>query len=88
MEISVSRDRDASFEPRIVAKQQRRLTTVGRPDDPISAKGLTHGKIAAHLPRFMAPNSPITALSQLCPRQLSGWRKASYHRRPRGFDQG
>jgi transposase-like protein len=49
VEISVPRDRDSSFEPKIVAKRQRRLTGVEDMVISFSAKGLTHGEIAAHL---------------------------------------
>jgi putative transposase len=49
VEISVPRDRDASFEPKIVAKRQRRLAGVEEMVISLSAKGLTHGEIAAHL---------------------------------------
>ncbi len=49
VEITVPRDRDSSFEPRIVAKRQRRLTGVDNMVISLSAKGLTHGEIAAHL---------------------------------------
>src|SRR5438067_7414348 len=49
VEISVPRDRDASFEPKIVAKRQRRLTGVDEMVISLSAKGLTHGEISAHL---------------------------------------
>jgi putative transposase len=49
VEVSVPRDRDASFEPKIVAKRQRRLTGVEDLVISLSAKGLTHGEIAAHL---------------------------------------
>ena len=49
VEISVPRDRDSSFEPRIVAKRQRRLTGIDDMVISLSAKGLTHGEIAAHL---------------------------------------
>ena len=49
VEITVPRDRDASFEPRIVAKRQRRLTGVEDMVISLSAKGLTHGEISAHL---------------------------------------
>ena len=45
VEISVPRDRDASFEPKIVAKRQRRLTGVDDLVISLSAKGLTHGVI-------------------------------------------
>jgi putative transposase len=49
VEISVPRDRDSSFEPKIVAKRQRRLTGVDEMVISLSAKGLTHGEIVAHL---------------------------------------
>ena len=49
VELSVPRDRDSSFEPKIVAKRQRRLTGVDEMVISLSAKGLTHGEIAAHL---------------------------------------
>jgi putative transposase len=49
VELSVPRDRDSSFEPKIVAKRQRRLTGIEDLVISLSAKGLTHGEIAAHL---------------------------------------
>ena len=48
VEISVPRDRDSSFEPRIVAKRQRRLTGVDEMVLSLYAKGLTTGEISAH----------------------------------------
>src|SRR5260370_4238943 len=49
VELSVPRDRESSFEPKIVAKRQRRLTGGDDMVISLSAKGLTHGEIAAHL---------------------------------------
>src|SRR6202049_5200386 len=49
VELSVPRDRDSSFEPKIIAKRQRRLTGVDEMVISLSAKGLTHGEICAHL---------------------------------------
>src|SRR5436305_2841045 len=49
VEISVPRDRDSSFEPKIVAKRQRRLSGVDELVISLSAKGLTTGEVAAHL---------------------------------------
>ncbi|MBE1534270.1 transposase-like protein [Actinomadura algeriensis] len=49
VEIDVPRDRDATFEPKIVRKRQRRLTGVDEMVLSLSAKGLTHGEISAHL---------------------------------------
>jgi hypothetical protein len=48
VEIAVPRDRDSSFEPKIVAKRQRRLPGVEDMVISLSAKGLTHGEISAH----------------------------------------
>jgi putative transposase len=49
VDISVPRDRESSFEPKIVAKRQRRLTGIEDMVISLSAKWLTHGEIAAHL---------------------------------------
>lgn len=49
VEVSVPRDRDSSFEPQLVKKRQRRLSGVDDLVISLSAKGLTHGEIAAHL---------------------------------------
>lgn len=49
VEIDVPRDRDATFEPKIVAKRQRRLSGVDELVISLSAKGLTTGEVQAHL---------------------------------------
>lgn len=49
VEVEVPRDRDGSFEPKIVAKRQRRLSGVDELVISLSAKGLTTGEVAAHL---------------------------------------
>ena len=49
VEINVPRDRDGSFEPKIVRKRQRRLGGVEEMVCSLSAKGLTTGEIRAHL---------------------------------------
>ena len=49
VEIDVPRDRASTFEPIIVAKRQRRLGGVDQMVLSLSAKGLTHGEISAHL---------------------------------------
>lgn len=48
VEIEVPRDTDASFEPQIVRKRQRRPTGVDEIVLSLTAKGLTAGEIAAH----------------------------------------
>jgi putative transposase len=49
VEIGVPRDRAGTFEPVIVAKRRRRLGGVDAMVLSLSAKGLTHGEISAHL---------------------------------------
>jgi len=49
VEIDVPRDRDGSFEPKIVAKRKRRLSGVDELVISLSAKGLTTGDVQAHL---------------------------------------
>src|SRR3954462_13450647 len=48
VEIEVPRDTDASFQPQIVKKRQRRLTGVGEIVLSLTARGLTTGEISAH----------------------------------------
>ncbi|MGH7746714.1 MAG: IS256 family transposase [Candidatus Dormibacteria bacterium] len=47
--VDVPRDRAGTFEPVIVAKRQRRLGGVDSMVLSLSAKGLTHGEISAHM---------------------------------------
>ncbi len=49
VEVDVPRDRAGTFEPVIVPKRQRRLAGVDQMVLSLSAKGLTHGEISAHL---------------------------------------
>jgi transposase-like protein len=49
VELEVPRDRAGTFEPVIVAKRRRRLAGVDQMVLSLSAKGLTHGEISAHL---------------------------------------
>ena len=48
VEIEVPRDRDGSFEPQVVRKRQRRLSSIDEIVLSLYAKGLTTGDIAAH----------------------------------------
>jgi putative transposase len=48
VEIEVPRDRDASFEPIIVRKRQRRLDGIDEIVLSLTARGLTTGEVAAH----------------------------------------
>ena len=48
VEIEVPRDTNASFDPQIVKKRQRRLTGIDEIVLSLTAKGLTTGEVAAH----------------------------------------
>ena len=49
VQIDVPRDRDGSFEPKLVRKRQRRLGGVDEMVISLTAKGLTTGEVQAHL---------------------------------------
>src|SRR5438309_11742619 len=80
VELSVPRDRNASFEPKIVAKRQRRLTGVDDMVISLSAKGLTHGEIAAHLAEVYGAEVSKQTISTITDRVMDGM--AEWHRRP------
>jgi putative transposase len=72
VEISVPRDRDSSFEPGIVAKRQRRLTGVEDMVISLSAKGLTHGEIAAHLAEVYGAEVSKQTITTITDRVMDG----------------
>src|ERR1700756_4572053 len=72
VEISVPRDRDSSFEPKIVAKRQRRLTGVDEMVISLSAKGLTHGEIAAHLAEVYGAEVSKQTITTITDRVMEG----------------
>jgi putative transposase len=80
VEISVPRDRDSSFDPKIVAKRQRRLTGVDDMVISLSAKGLTHGEIAAHLEEIYGAEVSKQTISTITDRVMDGM--AEWQSRP------
>ena len=58
------RDRDGSFEPRIVRKRQRRLDGVDEMVISLAAKGLTTGEIAAHFAEVYGAEVSRDTISQ------------------------
>jgi putative transposase len=70
--ISVPRDRDSSFEPKIVAKRQRRLSGVDEIVISLSAKGLTHGEIAAHLAEVYGAEVSRQTITAITDRVMEG----------------
>jgi putative transposase len=80
VQLSVPRDRDASFEPRIVAKRQRRLTGVDDMVISLSAKGLTHGEISAHLAEIYGAEVSKATITTITDRVMEGM--AEWQARP------
>jgi transposase-like protein len=72
VEIEVPRDRDGSFEPQIVAKRQRRLTGVEDLVLSLSAKGLTHGEICAHLAEVYGASVSKTTITAITEKVMAG----------------
>src|SRR5436305_14882740 len=76
VENTCPRDRESSFEPKIVAKRQRRLTGVDDMVISLSAKGLTHGEICAHLAEVYGAEiskQTITAITDRVMEGLADW---------------
>jgi transposase-like protein len=76
VEISVPRDRESTFEPQIVAKRQRRLTGIEDMVISLSAKGLTHGEICAHLAEVYGTDvskQTITNITERVAEKLAEW---------------
>jgi transposase-like protein len=65
VEIEVPRDREGSFEPQIVKKRQRRLSGVDEMVLSLSARGLTHGEISAHLAEVYGAEVSKTTISTI-----------------------
>lgn len=72
VQIEVPRDRDSSFEPKIVAKRQRRLSGVDDLVISLSAKGLTHGEISAHLAEIYGAQVSKQTISTITDRVMDG----------------
>lgn len=80
VEIAVPRDRDASFEPTIIKKRQRRLTGLDDLVISLSAKGLTHGEICAHLGEIYGAEVSKQTISTITDRVMDGM--AEWQSRP------
>lgn len=80
VEIDVPRDRNGSFEPELVKKRQRRLTGVDETVLSLSAKGLTHGEIPAHLAEVYGADVSKQMISTITDSVLE--RMAEWQNRP------
>jgi putative transposase len=72
VEIDVPRDRDGSFEPKIVAKRQRRLSGVNELVISLSAKGLTTGDVQAHLAEVYGAQVSRQTISTITDKVIEG----------------
>lgn len=82
MPIAVPRDREGSFAPQLVKKRQRRLSGVDDLAISLSAKGLTHGEISAHLVEVydaQLSKQTITAITDRVLEGLSEWQNRRVH---------
>lgn len=80
VEIEVPRDRAGSFEPVVVKKRQRRLSGVEDMVLSLSAKGLTHGEISAHLAEVYGAQVSKQTISTITDRVMDGM--AEWQNRP------
>jgi transposase-like protein len=80
VEIDVPRDRDGSFEPKIVAKRQRRLSGVDELVISLSAKGLTTGEVQAHLAEVYGADVSRQTISTITDKVVDGM--AEWQNRP------
>jgi hypothetical protein len=80
VEISVPRDRDGSFEPKIVRKRQRRLSGIDEMVISLAAKGLTTGEISAHLAEVYGAQVSKETISTITDKVLDGM--AEWQNRP------
>jgi len=72
VEVAIPRDRDATFEPQIVRKRQRRLSGLDGLVISLSAKGLTHGEICAHLAEVYGAQVSKQTISTITDRVIEG----------------
>jgi putative transposase len=72
VQLEVPRDRDASFQPKIVRKRQRRMTGVEDLVVSLVAKGLTTGEVQAHLAEIYGTEVSRQTISTITDRVLEG----------------
>ncbi|MET9040350.1 IS256 family transposase [Streptomyces mirabilis] len=80
VEVEVPRDTSGTFEPQIVKKRQRRLTGVDEMVLSLSAKGLTHGEISAHLAEVYGAEVSKQTISTITDKVMEGM--AEWQNRP------
>ncbi len=72
VQIDVPRDRDATFEPKIVGKRKRRLSGVEELVISLSAKGMTTGDVQAHLAEIYGAEVSRQTISTITDKVIEG----------------
>ncbi|WFB88428.1 MULTISPECIES: IS256 family transposase [Streptomyces] len=80
VEVAVPRDREGSFEPKIVRKRQKRLSGVDEMVISLSAKGLTTGEVQAHLTEVYGAEVSRQTISTITDKVMDGM--AEWQNRP------
>ncbi|MBK5996470.1 IS256 family transposase [Streptomyces sp. MBT58] len=80
VEITVPRDREGSFEAKIVKKRQKRLSGVDEMVISLAAKGLTTGEVQAHLAQVYGADVSRQTISTITDKVLEGM--AEWQNRP------
>lgn len=80
VEVKVPRDTAGTFEPQIIEKRQRRLTGVDEMVLSLSAKGLTHGEISAHLAGVYGAEASKQTITTITDKVMEGM--AEWQSRP------
>ena len=80
VDVAVPRDRDGTFTPAIVPKRSRRLGGVEDLVISLSAKGLTHGEICAHLAEVYGAEVSKDRITAITDRVMDGM--AEWQNRP------
>jgi putative transposase len=76
VDLEVPRDRDGSFDPRLVPKRQRRLPGVDELVISLTAKGLTTGEVQAHLAEVYGAEvsrDTISAITDAVLAEMAEW---------------
>jgi len=87
IEIEVPRDRAGTFEPTVVPKRRRRLVGVDQMVLSLSAKGLTHGEISAHLEEIYGAKvskETVTRITDQVIEAMVEWQNRVCHERNGG----
>jgi putative transposase len=77
VQIEVPRDRDASFDPQVVRKRQRRLDGISQIVLSLTARGLTTGEISAHFEEVYGAKVSKDTISKITDKvleEMAEWR--------------